>query len=138
MLIRCKSILTSLYRSITKGNFSVNMEIKINKEIRSYQESIFFGLSLRQFLCSLLAIGVALLIYFSMKDKMSSESLSWLCIMCALPIASAGFITYHGLSFEAFLLTWLRSDFVYPKQLVFKSEPIYKRIISLAHTKSSS
>ena len=29
------------------------------KEIRDYQESIFFGLSTRQFLCSLLAVGVA-------------------------------------------------------------------------------
>ncbi len=32
------------------------MEIKINKEIRDYKENIFFGLSLRQFICSILAI----------------------------------------------------------------------------------
>ena len=35
------------------------MEVKVPKEIRDYQESIFFGLSTRQFLCSLLAVGVA-------------------------------------------------------------------------------
>ena len=35
------------------------MEVKIPKEIRDYQESIFFGLSTRQFICSLLAVGVA-------------------------------------------------------------------------------
>ena len=41
------------------------MEIKINKEIRDYQESVFMGLSLRQFLFSLLAVGVAIGIYFA-------------------------------------------------------------------------
>ena len=35
------------------------MEIKIPKEIREYRESIFFGLTTRQFICSLLALGVA-------------------------------------------------------------------------------
>ena len=35
------------------------MEIKINKEIRDYQEAVFMGLSLRQFLFSLHAIAVA-------------------------------------------------------------------------------
>lgn len=28
------------------------MEIKINKEILTYQETIFFGLTMRQFVCS--------------------------------------------------------------------------------------
>ena len=34
------------------------MEIKINKEIRAYRETLFFGLSMRQFVCSALAAGV--------------------------------------------------------------------------------
>ena len=32
------------------------MEIKINKEIRAYRETLFFGLSTRQFICSVLAV----------------------------------------------------------------------------------
>ena len=31
------------------------MEVKINKEIRKFSESIFFGLSLRQFIFSVIA-----------------------------------------------------------------------------------
>ena len=38
------------------------MEVKINREIRNYTESMFFGLSLRQFVFSLLAVGVAVLL----------------------------------------------------------------------------
>ena len=37
------------------------MEVKINREIRNYTESVFFGLSLRQCVFSLLAVGVAAL-----------------------------------------------------------------------------
>lgn len=35
------------------------MEVKINKEIRQYKENIFFGLTMRQFVCSALACIVA-------------------------------------------------------------------------------
>lgn len=34
------------------------IEIKIPKEVRDYHETIFFGLNTRQFICSLLALGV--------------------------------------------------------------------------------
>ena len=44
------------------------MEIKINKEIRGYTESMFFGLNARQFIFALLAVGVAIGVYFGLKD----------------------------------------------------------------------
>ena len=37
------------------------MEVKINREIRDYTESMFFGLSLRQLIFSALAVAVAVL-----------------------------------------------------------------------------
>ena len=40
------------------------MEVKINREIRNYTEAMFFGLSLRQFIFSVLACGVAVGVYF--------------------------------------------------------------------------
>ena len=42
------------------------MEVKMNKEIRNYQESMFMGLNLRQCIFSLLAIAVAVGIYFGL------------------------------------------------------------------------
>lgn len=38
------------------------MEVKINREIRDYTESMYFGLSMRQFFFSLAAVGVAILL----------------------------------------------------------------------------
>lgn len=66
------------------------MEVKINKEIRNFTETIFFGLSLRQFIFSLLACGVAVLLYFLLKPFMGIETLSWICILRCNTICSVG------------------------------------------------
>lgn len=49
------------------------MEVKINREIRNYTEAMFFGLSLRQFIFSVLACGVAVGIYFLLRPYVGTE-----------------------------------------------------------------
>ena len=44
------------------------MEVKINREIKDYNETIFFGLSVRQFLFALLACGAAVGVYFGCRS----------------------------------------------------------------------
>lgn len=106
------------------------MEIKINKEIRSYHETIFFGLTFRQFLCSCFAVGIALLIYFGLKVHTSDEVLSWLCIVCAAPVAVAGFFQYNGLNLERFLWTVIKSEFIFAGRRMYRSENIYYKLLS--------
>ena len=101
------------------------MEVKINKEIRNYTETIFFGLSLRQFIFSFLSCAIAVVIYFSFKDKMNLEMLSWLCIISAVPFAAMGFIKYNGMFMEEFIIVWLKSELLVPKKLKFVSNNIY-------------
>ena len=43
------------------------MERKINKEIREYREAMFWGLTLRQFLFSVLGLGISVGIYFLLR-----------------------------------------------------------------------
>ena len=45
------------------------MEVKINREIRNYTESMFFGLSLRQLIFSALAMAVAVGLYFLLEPR---------------------------------------------------------------------
>ena len=99
--------------------------IKINKEIRNYTESVFFGLNLRQFVFSALACLIAVLFYFLFRRRFGVETVSWICILGALPMALFGFVRYHGMSLEQFLWTWLKSEFLLPKQLVSGSRNIY-------------
>ena len=70
------------------------IEVKIPKEIRQYKESIFFGLSARQFFCSVIAILIAAGVYLLLGKVIGKESASWLCIVLAAPAAMAGFFSY--------------------------------------------
>ena len=101
------------------------MEIKINREIRDYKENIFFGLSLRQLIFSLLACGVAVGIYLGLRDALGTETVSWLCILGAAPFAAMGFVKYHGMTAEKFFAVWLRSEFLVPKRLTFRPTNLY-------------
>ena len=93
------------------------MEVKINKEIRAYTESMFFGLSMRQFIFSILAGVVAVGLYFLLKPYVGTETVSWMCILGAAPFAAVGFITYHGMNAEQFVWAWIRSEILEPKRL---------------------
>ena len=101
------------------------MEVKINREIRNYTESMFFGLSLRQCIFSLLAVAVAVGLYFLLKPYVGTEAVSWMCIMGAVPFAAMGFFTYHGMTAEQFLWAWLRSELLEPKQFHFEASTLY-------------
>ena len=93
------------------------MEVKINREIRSYTESMFFGLSMRQFVFSILACAVAVGLYFLLRPYVGMETVSWMCILGAAPFAALCFISYHGMTAEQFLWAWLRSELLEPKRL---------------------
>lgn len=105
------------------------MEIKINKEIRDYQESVFLGLSLRQFLFSLLAILVAVGVYFGLGGLLGAETVSWLCVAAAFPFAILGFVKYHGMTMEEFIKVYVRSEFLMPKELISMPENLYVTIL---------
>jgi len=98
------------------------MEIKIPREVRRYTESIFLGLSLRQFICSLLAVGISVTAYFSLKDYLGTEGVTWICIFVAFPLASLGFIKYHGMNLETFIWVYLKSEWLLPKALFFSAD----------------
>ena len=106
------------------------IEIKVNKEIRRYKESIFFGLTFRQFMCSVLAVGAAVAVYSSLKSVVGEEAVSWLCVLTAVPIAAAGFFKYQGMTLETFIAAWVKSEFIRAGRRVFQAtNQLYKLIM---------
>ena len=95
------------------------MEVKINREIRNYTEAMFFGLSLRQFIFSACACVVAVGIYFLLKPYVGTETVSWMCILGAAPFAAL------GMTAEKFIYAWIKSEFLMPKKLTFRSTNTY-------------
>lgn len=121
-----------LFLSILEVNL---IEIKINKEVRDYQESIFFGLSLRQLLFSLLAVGIAVGLYYGLRNFIGTSELGWMCIVAAFPFAMAGFFHYNGMTFEQFLLAVIRSEILSPKVLINRPENLYARFLESSSLK---
>lgn len=101
------------------------MEIKINKEICEYHETLFFGLSARQFICSALAVAIAVGIYFFTKKLIGKETASWLCMVTAAPVAAMGFFKYNGLTTEKLAWAFLKSELFYAGKRVFKADNYY-------------
>ena len=105
------------------------MEVKINREIREYTESMFFGLSLRQFIFSVLACIVAECAYFLLRPHLGTETVSWVCILVAVPFAVVGFVKYNGMTAEKFIWAYIKSEILIPKRLVFRNTNLYWQMI---------
>ena len=104
------------------------MQIKINKEVKDYTESIFFGMSMRQCVFSALACIVAIGIYFLTIDKLGIETTSWLCILGAAPFAALGFITYQSMNAEEIMISFMRSFLLSRQKLISKPYNLYYEI----------
>jgi hypothetical protein len=101
------------------------MEIKINKEIRDYSETLFFGLTLRQFLCAACAIVLAAGVYVFGQKILGKEVASWLCMLAATPFAALGFFKYHGMPAEKFVRAYFRASVLGAGRRLYRSENIY-------------
>lgn len=111
------------------------MEVKINREIREYTESMFFGLSMRQFFFSAAACVIAVAVYFLLKPVLGMEVTSWVCVLAAFPFAIMGFVKYNGLPAEKFIWAWIKSEVLIPKKLTFYNTNVYYRLLGLDNDK---
>ena len=108
------------------------MEVKINREIREYTESMFFGLTMRQFIFSVLALAASVLSYFLLRPLAGLEAVSWICMLAAVPFAVLGFVKYNGMPAEKFIMAWIRSEILMPKKLYFGNSNLYMELLKQA------
>ena len=101
------------------------MEININKDVREYTEGVFFGLNLRQLICSGLAVASAVAVYFGTHEMVSKDVITYLCIATAAPFAAIGFIRYNGMPMEKIFVAFMKDNFIVPRRLTVKANNIY-------------
>ncbi|MDY4603431.1 MAG: PrgI family protein [Bacteroides uniformis] len=106
------------------------MEVKINREIREYTESMFFGLTLRQFIFTALAAAASIISYFLLRPVIGIEAVSWVCMLTAVPFAVLGFVRYNGMPAEKFIWAWIKSEILMPKHLCFGNSNLYMELLS--------
>ena len=86
------------------------LETKIPTEIDDYAEKLVFGLTMRQFLCLLIAAAAAIGTWFLLTAalNLSSSITSYVIMAEAIPIMAIGFIKKDGLTFERYISLLLR------------------------------
>lgn len=93
------------------------MQIDINPDASEYKETIYFGLTVQQCICCVLAIVTAVLLFFLLRPYLGTEFLSWACMLGAAPFAAMGFFSYHGMTAEQFLWNLIHTAILTPKLL---------------------
>lgn len=96
------------------------MEVPVNREIREYQEALFWGLTLRQLICGAGAIVVCIIVFVGLKPVVGQQTASWLCIAAAIPFGLGAFFRWHGMTVEQLILVWLKDQMI-PRKLSFRS-----------------
>lgn len=92
------------------------IEIRIPKEIRTYKEKLFFGLNLRQLICTLIAIVINVPLYWYGRNVVGSDAASWIVIFVSMPLFLIGYFNYNGMTFEQFIKTVIQQELIYPQK----------------------
>lgn len=101
------------------------MEVRVNKDIKEYKENMFFGLTLRQFIFSVLGCAVAVVLYFALKDKLGLEVATWVCVLGVAPFAALGFLRYNGMPAEQVFIAWLKTKWINPGKYLSQPSSCY-------------
>lgn len=84
---------------------------------------------MRQFIFSVLAVIVAVVLYFTLNPYLGTETVSWVCVVGAAPFAAMGFFKYHGMTAEQFVINWIRTVLIEPKCFKFQSKSVYYQLM---------
>lgn len=104
------------------------MIIEINKDIEKYQESVAMGLTAKQLVYSILALGSGCVIVFLLYEKIGLTFSCYVAVPIVAPIALCGFYSYNGMGFREVFTRYMRSIFR-NKPLVFQSSG-YREMVS--------
>ncbi|MBE6869914.1 MAG: PrgI family protein [Ruminococcus albus] len=103
------------------------IEIRIPKEIKNYREKLFFGLTLRQCICTAIALLVCVPIYIFGNRFLPQEAVSWVVILIAVPLMFTGFFRYNDMAFEQFALEVIRFH-TSPQKRIYSYEPPFMEL----------
>ena len=109
----------------------------IPQDIREYKEQFFFGLNLRQLICAVLIILVAVGTFLVGRTYIRQDILMYVLVLEVAPIAAVGFLKYNGMGIEIIAVKVL--DFYFSDQrrkLIFEPQEseIHSEIKELAYS----
>ena len=89
--------------------------IKMSKDIKKQKSKLFWGLTARQLLFTVIAILIAIVVNCIL--NLNDEVKAVLVISTSIPFLLCGWISINGLTFEKFVIIWLRNNFTNKERL---------------------
>jgi len=77
-----------------------DMRAEIPPEVTEFKEKFFFGLTVRQLVCSAGMLALTVPTGFFGKNFLPSDVVQWLVVLEAAPFIAMGFIRYNDMPFE--------------------------------------
>lgn len=105
-----------------------NGNVSINKDILKFTEKVFFGLTLKQLIYSILTIFVTVGAYYLLSKIFSSQIALIISTIIAMPIGAMGFVTYNGMEFFEFVKT-VCINYMLPNRIFYKSKSFYNEMV---------
>ena len=102
----------------------MSVEVRIPKEITEYQEKILFGLSIRQLICTFLAIVISIPSYILLRNRLGTDITGYIVMLEVVPLLALGFLKPNGLKFEKVFIMFL-------KHKLGKSKRNYKTVVQV-------
>ena len=78
------------------------MDIELSEDLQYYKESFILGLTVKQAIFSILALGTGTAIVLLLYNKIGITLSCYVATPFVVPLALTGFYNYHGLSFWQF------------------------------------
>ncbi len=103
------------------------IEVRIPKEIKEYEDKIFFGLTVRQLISSIIAGVVSIFAYVYFLDYINEEILSYFIIIFDCFILSIGWVKYNGMRMEQFMFVFME-HMIYPQKRIYDDDNIFVSI----------
>ena len=110
----------------------------IPQDIREYKEQFFFGLNLRQLVCAVLMILLAVGTFLIGHKFIRTDILMYILVIEVAPIAAVGFLKYNGMGFEKivakvieFYFSDQRRKLIYQPEEAQQNKEVHEIIYSL-------
>lgn len=84
------------------------LEVDIPKEIFEYKQKFLFGLTVRQFISVVIALGICVPLFIFGNSIFGEDLTGWLVILIAAPVFAFGFLKINGMPFEKFAVLYIR------------------------------
>ena len=110
------------------------ISVSVPKEISDYKEKVIFGLSLRQLVCGVIAVGLAVATGLLLVQVLglSIDIAGYIIMVEVVPLMALGFVRPRGRPFEEFARLYLdsklgRHKFSYQTESLIDLTPIPER-----------